>query len=311
MNNLLVTATLFLFLFSLSSSLFGRSSRKKSLFGGIFKGKNYKSKEERKREEYKRRLQITSKRPDKVTLEEEMEIGQSLTRKYLDALDGELISSYYYKKPWDYCNAIADAVGAKLWSRKERKYRVGIVRSKTPEVFSTPGGFIVITTALLEKLESEGQLVALIAFEAILISRQVHLHAYHRGARNKSKSKALGSLLSGGRSRSSLGAYNTGEINVIEGRFGKDNVLEADKCAATIMAYLGYSPVSYEIYLHTLKEIQPAMLRSNMPSVDERLAKLKQYVEGNVAWANGFAQDRKRYKKKVLDKLPILPGLKN
>ena len=308
------------FLFSMfCNSLQAREKRRRGLLGGLFRpGKNgYKTKEQRDLEEEKRRLEITRKKPSLVTIEEETEIGQSLTAKYLESLEGELISSYYYQKAWDYCNAMTLAIAPKLWSRRERKYHLGIVRSKRPEVFSTPGGFIVVTTAMLEALESEGQLAALIAFEMILISRKVHLHAYHRGARNRSKKNALGNILAASLKNSStrdsipMAGFNSGELNVLDGRFGKDNVFEADKCAASVMAYLGYSPVSYEIYLRTLNELRPNMMRTDLPSLDERLTQLNKYVKENLSWALGFAQDRERYKKKLLDNLAILPGCKN
>ena len=87
---------------------------------------------------------------------DEKEFGEALTKRF--ETDTDTTSREYY-----YLNQLIFTLS--LYSEKPFEYRVFLLEAEEPNAFALPGGVILISTGLLDVLETEGELVAVLAHE--------------------------------------------------------------------------------------------------------------------------------------------------
>lgn len=100
-----------------------------------------------------------------MSLEEEVQVGLRVA--------GRLMSDF---KPVDdqkaqtYLNLLGGYVTSKSM-RPRLQYRFAILEAKDPMAYSTPGGFVFVSTGLVKLLETEDELAFVLAHEAVHVAR--------------------------------------------------------------------------------------------------------------------------------------------
>ncbi len=135
--------------------------------------------------------------------------------------------------------------------RGEIEFRFGVIDSEDVNAYSTPGGYIFITTGALKKIKNEAELAGILAHE---IGHITSMHVIKElGIKGKGKtSKGLVLIISGG--IQVMGATFVDIIDkatdiLLEKGFKKEQELEADRVAVMIMAMAGYDPNAYVEFL--------------------------------------------------------------
>lgn len=104
-----------------------------------------------------------------VSDNDEMEIGDKINARMMNS---RLARSVDKSPMGRYVNEVGDTVARNV-NRNDIKYRFHIIKSPFPDAFSSPGGHVYITTALLKALKTESELASVLAHEV------VHIDAKH------------------------------------------------------------------------------------------------------------------------------------
>lgn len=208
---------------------------------------------------------------------------------------------------------------ARYSSRPELPWTFGVIENETPNAFSAPGGYVIVTTGLLKKITNEAQLAGVLAHE---IGHIVHKHSLKRYKQGKFDqcSVALAARYYSERNtnlppllKDALRFSNRfgkgGKVDLDapdEGGFvgfivktvlklmealgnEKEDEFQADATALELVAFAGYDPSEYEKFLTSLGSQGGGF--SKHPSTEDRVAKLKASREGELApFATGTAK---------------------
>ncbi|MEO9171365.1 MAG: M48 family metalloprotease [Candidatus Baltobacteraceae bacterium] len=140
-------------------------------------------------------------------------------------------------------NAYVQSIADKLWkqvARKDVPYNVKIIKDKQVNAFSTVGGYIYVYDGLIDFVQSDDELAAVVAHETGHIERRHEVTM-------QSKAQAL-SILFGLASFISPLIYNFG--NLLEAgamaKMQRADELQADRTGLQLMSRAGYDPESME-----------------------------------------------------------------
>lgn len=208
---------------------------------------------------------------------------------------------------------------ARFSERPTIPWTFAVMESETPNAFSSPGGYIVVTTGLMKKMTNEAQLAGVLAHE---IAHIVHRHSIKRY--QKAKHVQCTAATAGGYVVAELGEsiiaslpgdmrkaqayvrdfenfdldksggpfvkwFIDGISELVSGANDKEDEFQADNTALGLVAFAGYDASEYEKLLTSLGE-QGGMLSSH-PATSDRVAKLKAAREGDLApFATGVAK---------------------
>ena len=188
---------------------------------------------------------------------------------------------------------LVDAIGSRLVQRTEAAqspYRFDfhlLDDDRTINAFALPGGQVFITDALARRLDTEGQLAAVLAHE---IGHVVGRH----GAEHLAKGRLLQGL--GGAAviaasdpdhpersmrNQALAVAVTQLVNL---RFGRDDELESDHLGLRFMAKAGYDPRAMVRVMEVLAEAgkgrgrQPEFF-STHPNPENRISRIRQEIQ--------------------------------
>lgn len=176
-------------------------------------------------------LQVT-----RVSDQEEMDLGRRLVRPYLSASAAA--------QSWQpYVRAVGGSLAGHV-SRKGITYEFHVVESPSVNAFALPGGQIVVFTGLLDTVESESELAAVLGHEI------AHVDARHCIERfqYQLKLKKLG-----------LGAVSgLGELAqaLISQGYAQHHELEADSFGLRLAMAAGYDPRGSELMFRRLMKAQ-------------------------------------------------------
>lgn len=153
---------------------------------------------------------------------------------------------------------------------------------QTVNAFALPGGQIFITEAMLQALESEGQLAAVLAHET------GHILGRH-SAQQIAKSQLLQGLVGAATVATTTDAgYSSGAAAQMAGQFillkyGRNDELEADKLGLDIMHSAGYDPRAMIGLMKVLEQTSRSTSRgpdfaSTHPSPGNRIERLNALI---------------------------------
>lgn len=200
---------------------------------------------------------------------------------------------------------------ARFSSRPELPWTFGVIENETPNAFSAPGGYVIVTTGLLKKITNEAQLAGVLAHE---IGHIVHRHSLKRykaakftqcsvaltagyyADRSSNIPEALREPLKfskkfGKGGKVDLDAPDDGgfvgfivkkvlELMELLGN-EKEDEFQADATALELVAFAGYDASEYEKFLTSLGSQGGGF--SKHPSTEDRVGKLKASREGEMA----------------------------
>ena len=185
----------------------------------------------------------------KISEPEEIKIGGELAAMLLGA--APLIADPAKQR---YLNTL----GRWLALHSERPglpWKFGIIDSDDFNAFSAPGGYVLVTRGLFDRMRSEAELVGVLAHEIGHVARKHHLAALQKSLRNQSLSEMRSYFsISTGSSigdRFSAALLSAGKDLYARG-LDQDDEFEADRVGVVIAARSGYSPWGLAGVLQTL-----------------------------------------------------------
>jgi len=179
---------------------------------------------------------------------QELKIGKELHEKIIESSP-----IYPDKELQDYVEAIGQRV-AKTSDRPELTYTFTIIDSPDINAFALPGGYIYVNRGLINYLQSEAQLAAVLSHEIAHVTAR---HAVRRDARQKGSGFGTGFL-------TILSVITTGytvvgdvaslySTEAVQG-YGRELELEADKFGAEYLFNSNYDPQAMVEVISVLKD---------------------------------------------------------
>ncbi len=185
----------------------------------------------------------------KISEPEEIKIGGDLAAMLLGA--APLIADPAKQR---YLNTL----GRWLALHSERPglpWKFGIIDSDDFNAFSTPGGYVLVTRGLFERMRSESELAGVLTHEIAHVARKHHLAALQKTLRNQSltEMRSYFSISTGSSigDRFSAALLSAGKDLYARG-LDKEDEYEADRVGVVIAARAGYSPWGLAGVLQTL-----------------------------------------------------------
>jgi predicted Zn-dependent protease len=152
--------------------------------------------------------------------------------------------------------------------------------------FALPGGQVFITAALFDRLQTEGQLAAVMAHE---IGHVVARHAAEQIAEQQLAQGLSGAAViaaydpdnpNSGLSTAQLAALISGLVNL---KYGRDDELQSDNLGVQFMTEAGYDPRSMVQLMEILSKANegnsPPEFFSTHPNPDNRIDRIWQAIE--------------------------------
>ena len=184
-----------------------------------------------------------------------------------------------------YLNTLAQAMARKA-GRPEISYRVEILADAKANAYATPGGYVFVTSGLLDLVRSEEELAGVLAHEIGHVNEK---HVLSKVL--KSDDTAVGTLarVAGG-GRATMGgsvnqAAQLGMAMLLDTGYGPELELEADRFAAELVTSVGYSPMPYYNLLLRMSALKgESKVSKTHPPFPARLASLKKFFIDEKFW---------------------------
>jgi beta-barrel assembly-enhancing protease len=228
--------------------------------------------------------------------EEEVALGREITGSILGAaplVKDEALQQYVNK------------VGRWVASQSERAdlpWKFGVIDSNDLNAFAAPGGYVLITKGLYQKLANEAQLAGVLGHEIAHVVKKHQLKVLQKQQLLNIGAGKLSDLL-GKNDKLAKKALGTG-AEISARSLDKDAEFEADRMGLVLAYRAGYEafglPEVLQTIGHTSKnDSSVALLFKTHPSPDERLAKLADSVGGSLDKAKaGKTLENRFYKVK-------------
>jgi beta-barrel assembly-enhancing protease len=178
-----------------------------------------------------------------------------------------------------YLNALAAGV-ARISARPEVEYRAAVLNTNEINVYAAPGGYILFTRGAIFAMESEAELVAVLAHEI------AHIALGHAGEFRADASwlELFGGALGGGGFLNSAIDSSAKELHqmLLERGRQKQFELDADSAGALYASTLGYDPRALAAYLQRAAARPGAeTLTRTHPPAGERARALLEFADAN------------------------------
>lgn len=151
-----------------------------------------------------------------------------------------------------------NSLGSWLAQHSERPglpWKFGIVDSGDFNAFSTPGGYVLITRGLFDRMRNESELAGVLAHEIAHVVRKHHLQALQKSLREQSLSEMRNyfsvSTGNGLADQFASALLSAGKDLYIRG-LDREDEYEADRMGVVIAARSGFSPYGLVGVLQTL-----------------------------------------------------------
>ncbi len=223
-------------------------------------------------------LSITQKMAEsakEISEPQEIEIGDGIAANLLGA--APLVRD-------DVLQKYVNRVGLWLALQSERPalpWRFGVTEDSGINAFSTPGGTILMTRGLYEKIRNESELAGVLAHEIAHIVQKHQLKAIKTALGREWQTELATAAVQKSTNANAgyqLKAFTAGTELFARG-LDKGDEFEADRMGVVIAARAGYNPYGLVGALQTLDAINPedgsvALLFKTHPSPAKRLEKL-------------------------------------
>lgn len=183
---------------------------------------------------------------------------------------------------------ICEEIG-KNTERKEIKYKIRIIDETEINAFSIPGGYIYVTRAIFDFINSEDELAGILAHE---IAHIVHQHSLKKLEKDKKlfTKTSLGALIAmlildkDAEIEPIVAAANAIRINALSG-YGREMEKEADYSAIKYLSKTKYNPAGYLTFMEKLlreeksKPYLDAGIFKTHPDIEERVKDIIFYLK--------------------------------
>jgi predicted Zn-dependent protease len=198
-----------------------------------------------------------------------------------------------------------DSVGqkiARVSHKPDLEYRFVALNDKSVNAFALPGGYLFITRGMLEKLQTEAQLAAILAHET------VHVVARDTSAAMSSQiglDILLSAVISDKTPRGILTATKLTR-QILSLGYSREDERWADLAGLDYMVWAGYNPYAMLETMQMLQsqqEIRPIEFFSTHPSPQNRTEYLTQRIQTKYFSFAGLKVGKEDYRRAVLKKL--------
>jgi beta-barrel assembly-enhancing protease len=163
--------------------------------------------------------------------------------------------------------------------RPDLPWKFGIIETSDVNAFSMPGGYVLISRGMFDKMRSESELAGVLAHEISHVVRKDHIAALQTSLRN-SAITGFSEYATGGGGIGSL--VKTAIVNAGKDMFtrglNKNDEFDADRMGVVIAARAGFSPFGLVGVLQTLSaagdEKGYALMTKTHPLPVERIDRL-------------------------------------
>ncbi len=232
-----------------------------------------------------------------VSEQQDFEIGRRYAPEIETQMGGRIPSPVLQ----NYVNSVGQKVAA-VSHRPDYDYHFVALDHEMMNAFALPGGYIFITRGMLEKLESEAQLAAILAHEtAHVVARDT--------AAAMSRDIGINVVLSAVTSEETSGTLSTvaDVTNQILGlSYSREDEKTADLAGLDYMVAAGYNPnamVETMKMLNAENDSRPIEFFSTHPSPENRIAYLEEKILLNYFQPERLKSGKEDYKNYVLDEL--------
>ncbi len=204
-----------------------------------------------------------------ISDEQEVAIGKQIREQLLS----QQYNLYGNESVQSYVDRLGQEIISSVAESRDIPYTFDVVASDEVNAFATPGGFIYITTGLMQEADNEAQLASVIAHEI------AHIEEKHSVKALKQAAIAQGIAETAGVSTNALAQI--GYQLAVDLPQSRDHEYEADRVGLEILQQAGYPPMAFVNFLKKLQGgNQPEFLRTH-PTNTNRIEALAQEVESS------------------------------
>lgn len=162
-------------------------------------------------------------------------------------------------------------------SRPELVFYFIVVESSEINAYSTPGGYVFITTAILAEMENEAELAGVLAHEIAHVSERHIVKELSLKGTEKSAVSSIAALI-GGATESAGVAFSQAVDNAVDiilrDGYKKNDEMQADATAVVLCAFSGYDPSGLVTFLDKISKVKNGVGKT-YPVYDIRLTTLQ------------------------------------
>lgn len=207
--------------------------------------------------------------------DDEIALGQEVTSNLLSL--GPLVEN---KEVQSYVNKVGRWVSSHS-ERPDLPWTFVVIDVEPANAFAAPGGYVVITSGLLKRLNSEAELAGVLGHEVSHVVRKHHLSAIKKADTTAFLKSAGDSYLDSTGKATTKNKLVLEFLNVAVALYGtgldKDSELEADRMGVVLATRSGYDPFALAAALQSIngsKGSDVKFMFSTHPPINERLTQL-------------------------------------
>jgi predicted Zn-dependent protease len=141
--------------------------------------------------------------------------------------------------------------------RPDLNWQFGVLDTGTVNAFSTPGGYVLISRGLLERLHNEAELAGVLAHEVAHVVKKHHLTAMKKGKGMEAGVNVLSLYLDQQKGAAAKEKLVGGMKEIMLRGLDKDDEFEADRMGVVIAARAGYDPYGLPSVIQMLQASNP------------------------------------------------------
>jgi Putative Zn-dependent protease, contains TPR repeats len=218
-----------------------------------------------------------------MTYQTECTVGESLA---LDSMQrfGKPVNNEALQK---YVNLVGNAV-ARNSRRSTIPYRFVVLDSPVQNAFAAPGGIVFISRGLLNILDNEAELAAVLAHEVGHVAEKHALKSIRRAQFLQGAASITAATMKGSKGQQFESMIGDMQSTLFDKGLDQGMEFEADQAALETTYRTGYDPSAMTTVLEKLKRQEATAVKSGSwfsthPPLDERLARvaagLKKYPD--------------------------------
>ncbi|MGB4812027.1 MAG: M48 family metalloprotease [Methylophilaceae bacterium] len=203
--------------------------------------------------------------------EEEIALGREISGSILGA--APLVKDQALQK---YINHVGRWVASQS-ERADLPWKFGVIDSNDLNAFSAPGGYVLVTKGLYQKLQNESQLAGVLGHEIAHLTKKHQLKVLQKQQLVSYGASKLAGILAKDNKIANKVIANSAEISARA--LDKDAEFEADRMGMVLATRAGYEPYGLAEILQSIGQMNQsdnsvALLYKTHPAPDERLTKL-------------------------------------
>lgn len=214
-----------------------------------------------------------------MTYANERTIGESLALESMERF-GKPVNNEALQR---YVNLVGNSV-ARNSRRSTIPYQFVVLDSQVQNAFAAPGGVIFISRALLDILENEAELAAVLAHEVGHVAEKHALKSIRRAQFLQGAGAITAATMKGSEGKKFESMIGDLQATLFDKGLDKAMEYEADLAALETTYRTGYDPAAMVSVLQKLKRLQAGDVGkgswfSTHPPLDERIARLNSVME--------------------------------